>query len=77
MALLRPPHLRAMFINKGGFFNAFTSGVRQGGTYEARQWVWGIKNASRKTPQLRAAIIEIDKHSDEWFKRYPWKRGDR
>src|SRR5687768_8095250 len=31
MALLRPPALKAMFANKGGFFNAHTSGVRNGG----------------------------------------------
>jgi hypothetical protein len=26
MAVLRPPHLKAMFCNKGGFWNAYTSG---------------------------------------------------
>lgn len=50
MALLRPPHLKAMFCNKGGFYNAHTSGVRNGGAYEARQWVWAVKQASRKIP---------------------------
>ena len=75
MALLRPPHLRAMMCNKGGFFNAHTSGVRQGGAYEARQWVWGVKNASRKEPRIKEALEHIEKTFDGWMRRYPFCRG--
>ena len=76
MALLRPPHLRAMMCNKGGFYNAHTSGVRQGGAYEARQWVWGVKNASRKEPRVREALEAVEKQFDGWMRRYPFVRGD-
>ena len=75
MALLRPPHLKAMMCNKGGFWNAHTSGVRQGGAYEARQWVWGVKNASRKEPRMREALEHIEKTFDGWMRRYPFIRG--
>ena len=75
MALLRPPHLKAMMCNKGGFWNAHTSGVRQGGAYEARQWVWGVKNASRKEPTMREALEHVEKTFDGWMKRYPFVRG--
>ena len=75
MALLRPPHLKAMMCNKGGFWNAHTSGVRQGGAYEARQWVWGVKNASRKEPRMREALEHIEKTFDGWMRRYPFVRG--
>lgn len=75
MALLRPPHLKAMMCNKGGFWNAHTSGVRQGGAYEARQWVWGVKNASRKEPSMRQALEHIEKTFDGWMRRYPFVRG--
>ena len=75
MALLRPPHLKAMMCNKGGFWNAHTSGVRQGGAYEARQWVWGVKNASRKEPRMRDALEHIEKTFDGWMRRYPFVRG--
>jgi len=76
MALLRPPSLKAMFCNKGGFFNAHSSGVRQGGAFEARQWVWGVKQAPRTTPQMKEAMNEIDVHLGDWLKRYPWKKAD-
>lgn len=76
MALLRPPHLRAMFCNKGGFFNAHTSGVRNGGSYEARQWVWALKNASRRNPIMKEALESTEKQFDAWLKRYPFRRGD-
>ena len=61
--------------NKGGFWNAHTSGVRQGGAYEARQWVWGVKNASRKEPRMREALEHIEKTFDGWMRRYPFVRG--
>ena len=69
MALLRPPALKAMFANKGGFFSAFTSGVRNGGAYEARQWVWGVKNASRKNPVTKAALEHVESCFGDWMKR--------
>ena len=64
-----------MMCNKGGFWNAHTSGVRQGGAYEARQWVWGVKNASRKEPRMREALEHIEKTFDGWMRRYPFVRG--
>jgi predicted acyl esterase len=64
-----------MMCNKGGFFNAHTSGVRQGGAYEARQWVWGVKNASRKDPRIKEALEHIEKNFDGWMRRYPFVRG--
>ena len=75
MAILRPPHLTAILCNKGGFFNAHTTGVRQGGTYEARQWVWGVKNASRKVLQVKEALEQVEASFDGWMKRYPFVRG--
>ena len=62
--------------NKGGFWNAHSSGVRQGGAYEARQWVWGVKNASRKEPRIREALESVEKNFDGWMRRYPFVRGD-
>lgn len=76
MALLRPPHLRAMMCLKGGFYNAHTSGVRNGGAYEARQWVWAIKNAPRKDPIVKACLESVDANFGSWLERYPFKRGD-
>lgn len=76
LALLRPPHLRACFMNKGGFWRAHSSGVRQGGAYEARQWVWGVKNAPRSDPTVKEALEAVDRDFGAWLKRYPFKRGD-
>ena len=46
MAALNPPHLKAMFCIKGGFYNAHTCGIRQGGAFEFRQMVWAYRQAS-------------------------------
>ena len=53
LACLNPPQLKAMFVLKGGFFDSFTSGIRQGGALEMRQWVWAIKHVprNRKMPK--------------------------
>jgi putative CocE/NonD family hydrolase len=78
MAPLRPPHLKAMFCIKGGFYNAHTSGVRQGGALEFRQVVWAFKEASvsqeaRRDPVVQQAFAETN--LADWLKRFPFKRG--
>jgi len=37
LASLNPPGLAAMFVDSGGFANAYQSGIRQGGAFELRQ----------------------------------------
>ena len=78
MAALNPPHLKAMFCIKGGFYNAHTCGIRQGGALEFRQAVWAFRQASlsqeaQRDPAVRKAFEETD--LAEWLKRYPFKRG--
>jgi putative CocE/NonD family hydrolase len=78
MAALDPPHLRAMFCIKGGFYNAHTCGIRQGGAFEFRQMVWAFRQASvsqeaQRDPAVRKAFEETD--LAEWLVRYPFKRG--
>ncbi|HZD34881.1 MAG TPA: CocE/NonD family hydrolase, partial [Nitrososphaeraceae archaeon] len=65
MAALRPNHLRAMFCIKGGFFNGYTSCIRQGGAYEYRQVVWAFKEGCAgqeafDNPIVRTALENID-----------------
>jgi putative CocE/NonD family hydrolase len=78
MAALNPPHLRAMFCIKGGFYNAHTCGIRQGGALEFRQVVWAFRQASlsqeaRRSPSIQKAFEETD--LADWLTRYPFKRG--
>lgn len=78
MAPLRPPHLKAMFCIKGGFYNAHTSGVRQGGALEFRQMVWAFKEArvsqeAQRDPVVHQAFAETN--LADWLKRFPFKRG--
>lgn len=65
MAALRPPHLKAMVCIKGGFFNGYTSCIRQGGAYEFRQVVWAYKEGrsgqeAAGNPVVRRALEDID-----------------
>ena len=62
LAVEQPKGLKAMMIIKGGFTNAFTSGVRYGGALEARQWVWALKNAPHelKGPVKSKAMQEAN-----------------
>jgi predicted acyl esterase len=51
--------------------------VRQGGAYEARQWVWGIKNAPLKDPLIKESLENIKNNFGTWMARcYPFKKGD-
>src|SRR6185436_17033020 len=73
------PGVAAMFLDSGGFSNAYQGGIRQGGAYELKQATWAFNNAedspeiqrdSAKLAALRAVDIK------DWFKRLPWNRGE-
>ena len=79
LACLNPPHLSCMWIDCGGFSNAFLSGCRNGGAFELRQVTWAFREA-KESPEVqanpmvtRAALDNQDMH--DWFQRMPWKRG--
>jgi len=61
LASLNPPGLAAMFIDSGGFSNAYQSGIRQGGAFELKQATWAYNQALKSPsvmadPQRRAAL---------------------
>ena len=78
LATLRPPGLKAMFLDCGGFSNAYRGGIRHGGTFELKQATWAFKHA-KLSPQaqadatVRAALDAEDIRT--WFAAMPWKRG--
>ena len=76
-ACLAPPALACMALDSGGFSNAFTCGVRQGGAFELKQATWAYKHAL-ESPEAQAdpavaAAIEAEDLLD-WFTRLPWGR---
>ncbi len=78
LASLGAPGLAAMWLDSGGFSNAFHSGVRQGGTFELKQATWAFKQArlspeAAADPVLAAALAGEDIRA--WFTRMPWRRG--
>lgn len=78
LACLGAPGLAAMYVDCGGFSNAYASGIRQGGAFELKQVTWAY-NLGRESPQvqrdpvLRAALEQVDLKA--WFASMPWKRG--
>ena len=73
-----PPGVAAMFLDSGGFSNAYQGGIRQGGAFELKQVTWGYNNglvspAVQSNPVRLAAMKAIDPRA--WFARMPWKRG--
>ena len=78
LAALNPPHLACMFLDSGGFTNAYDNSCRNSGTLELRQITWAFNNAkagkeATENPTVAAALEAEDLHA--WFKRMPWKRG--
>ena len=79
LACLNPPQLACMWMDSGGFSNAFLSGCRNGGAFELRQVTWAF-NEAMESPQVHAhplvaktALERQDIH--DWFQRMPWKKG--
>jgi putative CocE/NonD family hydrolase len=78
LACLNPPGLACMAVDSGGFSNAFTCGIRQGGAFEMKQatWAWNRAQESpflQDNPELLAAIAAEDIHG--WMRRTPWTKG--
>jgi putative CocE/NonD family hydrolase len=79
LAALDPPGLACMFIDSGGFSNAFQSGIRQGGAFEMKQVTWAYRHAllSQKTaadPRRRAQLEKVD--IADWMRQLDWTIGD-
>ena len=77
LASLNPPGLACMFLDSGGFSNAYQGGIRQGGAFELKQATWAYKQAlesqDAQDPVIRAALEAEDMR--DWFARMPWRRG--
>lgn len=77
LASLNPPGLTCMFLDSGGFSNAYQGGIRQGGAFELKQATWAYKQAlesqEAQDPVIRAALKAEDMR--DWFTRMPWRRG--
>ena len=78
-ACLSPPNLACMWMDSGGFSNAFLNACRNGGAFELRQLTWAYKEAvespeSNANPDTVKAAIEAQDIFG-WFNRLPWKKG--
>lgn len=73
------PGVVAMFLDSGGFSNAYQDGIRQGGAFELKQATWAF-NQALESPELRRdpAKLAVMKAIDirDWFHRMPWRRGN-
>ena len=76
LASLNAPGVVAMFLDSGGFANAFQGGIRQGGTFELKQATWALRQALespaiKADPATHARLEEIDirawfSHTTDW-----------
>jgi putative CocE/NonD family hydrolase len=79
LACFAPPGLAAMWLDSGGFSNAYQGGIRQGGAFELKQATWAYRSALespeiRADPARRAALEAVDVRA--WFRRMPWRKGN-
>ena len=73
------PGVKAMFLDSGGFANAYQGGIRQGGAFEMKQATWAYGEAlaaaeARGDAAAAASLKAVD--IKQWFRRLPWHRGD-
>ena len=72
------PGVAAMFLDSGGFSNAYQGGIRQGGAFELKQVTWAYAAALESPEIVRDPLrLKVMKAVDlrAWFARMPWKKG--
>jgi len=78
LACANAPGVAAMFLDSGGFANAYQDGIRQGGAFELKQVTWAY-HAAFESPAVAGDPVKVKalKAIDiaGWFARMPWKRG--
>lgn len=77
-ACLAPPALATMILDSGGFSNAFTCGIRQGGAFELKQATWAYREARESAvaagDELGQKALEAE-NLHRWFGKMPWSEG--
>jgi putative CocE/NonD family hydrolase len=75
LAIERPPHLRAMWINQGGA-NGASSSLRHNGALELRWLTWavthGAATVARDDPALAERLRRQGLEMFDWLYRLPW-----
>jgi len=78
LATQRPAGLRALFVEFGGFANAYRGGIRHGGAFELKQGTWAFRearaNLSAETDPVACARMDAEDIAD-WYRSLPWKPG--
>ena len=78
LACAGAPGIAALFLDSGGFANAFQDGIRQGGAFELKQVTWAyraaVEGAQIAGDTVRSKALEAVDIAG-WFARMPWKRG--
>ena len=80
LAIERPPHLRAMWINQGGS-NGNTTALRHHGALELRWLTWAVTHGAVSPEALRDPELQARLHRNgidmfEWLRRLPWTEGN-
>jgi hypothetical protein len=76
---LGAPGVVAMFVDSGGFSNAYQGGIRQGGAFELKQVTWAMRAAAdspalQHDPRARAELESVD--LADWMRRiHEWRPG--
>lgn len=77
-ACISPPGLAAMFVDSGGFSDAYQGGIRQGGAFELKQATWAHRQAMEGREAMTDPLVCNALKAEDmraWFSRMPWRKG--
>ena len=80
LALERPPHLRAMWVNQGGS-NGNVTALRHNGALELRWLTWAVSHGAvspeaKRNPDLALSLRKNAEAMYEWLRRLPWSEDE-
>ncbi len=80
LAIQRPPHLRAMWVNQGGS-NGNETALRHYGVLELRWLTWAVSHGAtspeaQRDPSLARELQQHTVDMYDWLRRLPWHEGN-
>ncbi|MGH8245964.1 MAG: CocE/NonD family hydrolase, partial [Gammaproteobacteria bacterium] len=74
-AKTKPPHLKTIVLNMGGFYNGWDHKIRNHGAFENQQLTWAFSQLAAETADPRVRELLKQENPRDWLAGLPFRKG--